>query len=107
MKNLAFVFDLDKTIGYFTQIAIFMETIEDYIKRSKDFSKDKETFMSIKIDQFAASSIDIRVLCYTSTKHFVEWLEIKDRLIIEIKKIVESNGSSFAFPSTSIYVEKN
>ena len=70
-------------------------------------SKDKDTFMSIKIDQFAASSIDIRVLCYTSTKHFVEWLEIKDRLVIEIKKIVEKNGSSFAFPSTSIYVEKN
>ena len=33
MKNLAFVFDLDKTIGYFTQVAIFMESIEDYIKR--------------------------------------------------------------------------
>ncbi len=89
------------------QLTKIRNQIEDYIKRSKDFSKDKETFMSIKIDQFAASSIDIRVLCYTSTKHFVEWLEIKDRLIIEIKKIVESNGSSFAFPSTSIYVEKN
>ena len=24
-ENLVFVFDLDKTIGYFTQIAIFME----------------------------------------------------------------------------------
>tara|TARA_B110000495_G_C22921878_1_gene538584 strand:- start:74 stop:844 length:771 start_codon:yes stop_codon:yes gene_type:complete len=33
MKNVAFVFDLDKTIGYFTQLAIFMEAIEDYIKR--------------------------------------------------------------------------
>ena len=94
-----------KTTG--DQLTKIRNQIEDYIKRSKDFSKDKETFMSIKIDQFAASSIDIRVLCYTSTKHFVEWLEIKDRLIIEIKKIVESNGSSFAFPSTSIYVEKN
>lgn len=32
-KNLVFVFDLDKTIGYFTQIAIFVEGIEHYIKR--------------------------------------------------------------------------
>jgi hypothetical protein len=32
-ENLVFVFDLDKTIGYFTQIAIFMEGIEDYIGR--------------------------------------------------------------------------
>ena len=43
MKNLAFVFDLDKTIGYFTQLAIFMESIEDYIKRPlklKEFYKN-------------------------------------------------------------------
>ena len=33
VKNLVFVFDLDKTIGYFTQIAIFVEGIENYLKR--------------------------------------------------------------------------
>ena len=32
-KNLIIVFDLDQTIGYFTQFAIFMEGIESYIKR--------------------------------------------------------------------------
>ena len=32
-NNIIFVFDLDKTIGYFTQIAIFLEAIEDYLNR--------------------------------------------------------------------------
>lgn len=32
-KKLVVVFDLDQTIGYFTQFAIFMEGIESYIKR--------------------------------------------------------------------------
>ena len=32
-KHLVFVFDLDKTIGYFTQIAIFIEGIQEYIGR--------------------------------------------------------------------------
>ena len=32
-KGLVFVFDLDKTIGYFTQVAIFVEGIEYFIKR--------------------------------------------------------------------------
>ena len=41
------------------QLTKIRDQIEDYIKKSKDFSKDKETFMSIKIDQFAASSIDM------------------------------------------------
>jgi hypothetical protein len=30
---MVFVFDLDKTIGYFTQVAIFMEGVEEFIKR--------------------------------------------------------------------------
>ena len=63
--------------------------------------------MSVKIDQFAASSIDIRLICFTKTKHYLEWMEVKDTLAIEIKTIVEKNKASFAFPSTSIYVEKN
>jgi hypothetical protein len=31
--KMVFVFDLDKTIGYFTQVAIFIEGVEDYIGR--------------------------------------------------------------------------
>ena len=33
VRNLVFVFDLDKTMGYFTQVAIFIEGVEDYIGR--------------------------------------------------------------------------
>ena len=32
-SKLVFVFDLDKTMGYFTQVAIFIEGIEHYIGR--------------------------------------------------------------------------
>ena len=63
--------------------------------------------LSVKIDQFAASSIDIRLICFTKTTNFKEWLNVKDSLAIHIKDIVEKNKASFAFPSTSIYVEKN
>jgi len=80
--------------------------IEEYIKKNDDFSKSENTMLSVKIDQFAASSIDIRLICFTKTKHFQEWLNVKDTLALEIKDIVEKNKASFAFPSTSIYVEK-
>jgi len=33
VRNLVFVFDLDKTLGYFTQVAIFIEGVEHYIGR--------------------------------------------------------------------------
>ena len=46
------------------------------------------------------------VRCYTKTDSWNEWLQIKERLAISIKEIVEKNKASFAFPSQSIYVEK-
>ena len=45
--------------------------------------------ISVKIDQFAASSIDIKLICFTNTKKYLEWMKIKDILAIEIKNIVE------------------
>ena len=80
--------------------------MEDYIKKNDDFVKSKDTLLSVKIDQFAASSIDIKLICFTKTKHYLEWMKVKDILAIEIKNIVEKHKASFAFPSTSIYVEK-
>ena len=89
------------------QLSDIKEQIEDYIKNNKDFSTGGDTFLNVNIDQFAASSIDIRLICFTKTNKYLEWMQVKDTLAIEIKSIVEKNKASFAFPSTSIYVEKN
>ena len=83
------------------QLKNIKNQIEDYIKKSDDFIKSETTMLSVKIDQFAASSIDIRLICFTKTKQFQEWLNVKDTLALEIKNIVEKNKASFAFPSTS------
>ena len=88
------------------QLTKIKDEIEDYIKSSELFSKSGDTFLAVKIEQFASSSIDIRLICFTKTKHYLEWMGVKDTLAIAIKSIVEKNKASFAFPSTSIYVEK-
>ena len=89
------------------QLKKIKDEIEKYIKESELFSKTGDTFLTVKIEQFAASSIDIRLICFTKTKHYLEWMCVKDTLALAIKTIVEKNKASFAFPSTSIYVEKN
>ena len=89
------------------QLTDIKSEIENYIKNSEHFTTSGDTILSVKIDQFAASSIDIKLICFTKTKHYLEWMKVKDILAVEIKNIVEKNKASFAFPSTSIYVEKN
>ncbi len=89
------------------QLSDIKKEIEEYIKKSEHFTTSDKTILSVKIDQFAASSIDIKLICFTKTKNYLEWMKVKDILAIEIKNIVEKHKASFAFPSTSIYVEKN
>ena len=90
------------------QLINIKNQIESFIKSNDNFSTSSSgTFLSVKIEQFAASSIDIRLICFTKTTAYLEWMNVKDVLAIEIKNIVEKNKASFAFPSTSIYVEKN
>ncbi len=91
-----------------SQLRSICKDIEEKIINNKsDFFVSKSTPVIIKINEFAASSIDILVRCFANTNDYERFLEIKDNLAIEIKQIVEKRKASFAFPSQSIYVEKN
>jgi MscS family membrane protein len=45
------------------------------------------------------------VQCFTKTTDWDKFMEIKEKLAIKIKEIVENEKAGFAFPSQSIYVE--
>ena len=86
------------------QLKIIRNEIEDFIKKHEDYKPDLG--YAVRIDKFADSSIDMYIRCFTKTDEWEEWLAVKERLAIEIKQIVENNKASFAFPSSSIYIEK-
>ena len=44
-------------------------------------------------------------MCYTDPVGLTDFSKIKQNLIFEIIKIIRSNGSEFAYPSTSLYIE--
>ena len=86
------------------QLKKIREEIESYINNSEDFNQS--TGVAVRIEKFSDSSIDLLVRCFTNSNSWSNSLEVKERLAIEIKQIVEKNGASFAFPSQSIYIEK-
>jgi len=86
------------------QLKKVREEIEKYINESEDFNINLG--VAVRIEKFSDSSIDLLVRCFTASDSWTNWLEVKERLAISIKQIVENNGASFAFPSQSIYVEK-
>ena len=86
------------------QLKKVRDEIEKYITTHKDYKISLGH--AVRVDKFSDSSIDMYIRCFTVTDDWDEWLQVKERLALEIKQIVEKNNASFAFPSQSIYVEK-
>lgn len=78
--------------------------IETMLKEHPDVQHD--TIITC-FEGFADSSLDIRIIYFTITTDFIEHLNVKDEINLKIKEIVEKEKTSFAFPSTSVYIENN
>lgn len=89
------------------QLQRVVDGIRDYVLTDPAFETDAtRTTTMVHIDSFNASSIDIMLYCFTKTTRWLEWMAVKEKLALEVKRIVETAGTSFAFPSQSVYVEK-
>ena len=90
------------------QLKNIRNKIKDFIDQDDSFANDGSSYFKssyVRIDNFSDSSIDMLVQCFTKTINWDEYMEIKERLAINIKEVVESEKAGFAFPSQSIYVE--
>lgn len=83
------------------------DQISLHINTSDDFTKNPGQENFAKITELGGSSIDITILCYVDFISFTDYSQVKQNLILKIMEIVKENNSDFAFPSRSIYLEKN
>ncbi len=89
------------------QIKKLTEDISSYLRDNDNFIVNDNYQSYVRIEKFNDSSIDILIICFTSTKEWDKYLEIKEDLAMKIKYSVEKIGLNFAFPSQSIYIEKS
>jgi MscS family membrane protein len=59
----------------------------------------------VRFNKFNDSSLDIFIYFFVDTTELAEYLRIKENINFNIMKILEKEGVSIAFPSSSIYVE--
>ena len=84
------------------QMQNILEGLRAMLKNHPDIHDD--TIM-VRFDEFGDSSLSIFCYFFTTTTNWAKFLETKEDVNFKIMEIVEKNGSSFAFPSQSIYVE--
>jgi len=86
------------------QIENILKDLRDMLKHHPDIAKEQTTL--VNFDRFEDSYLGIFLYTFTNTSDWKKYLEIREDIHLKIMDIVQKNGSSFAFPSQSIYVEK-
>lgn len=76
-----------------------------YILVSQDDLQGVKKDVLVYLDEFASSSINILVYCFSKSVNWEEWLETKEDVMHKIMEILENNSLEFAFPSMSLYNE--
>jgi MscS family membrane protein len=69
---------------------------------SEDFKGVKRTTL-VYMDEFADSSINILVYCFSRTVDWAEWLEVKEDVMFKIAEILNKNNLEFAYPTMMIH----
>ncbi|MBW2733045.1 MAG: mechanosensitive ion channel family protein [Deltaproteobacteria bacterium] len=81
-----------------------LKYIIDEIKRAvlRDEKMVHEGFR-VRFVGFGDSSLDIEVYCYINTTDYNEFTAVREKLYLEVAKIVAGAGAEFAFPSRTVY----
>ena len=84
------------------QIENIVNDIREMLKNHSGIHQDR---IMIYFTDYNSSSLDIFCYFFTNTIVWDEYLAIKENVNLKIMEIVERHGSSFAFPSRSLYIE--
>lgn len=95
--NLGVTYDTSRD-----KIEICVDRIERMLKEHQDVHK--ETIL-VNFDKFNDSSLDIFLYFFTNTIDLADYLKVKEDINFKIMDILEEEGVSCAFPSTSVYFE--
>ncbi len=87
-----------------TQMKQILQEIRTLLIEDKDIHQQT---IFINFTNFNNSSLGIFCYFFTKTTDWGEFMNVQERINLEIMAIIEKNGASFAFPSQSIYMENN
>lgn len=86
-----------------TQLEKIVNGIKTMLQNHEGIAQ-KETLL-VNFESFGDSTLNLFIYTFTATANWERYLKIREEVHLEIMRIVESEGSGFAFPSQSLYVE--
>lgn len=92
-------------VTYSTSASQMIEIVDGIKNVLRTHEAIDQEFWLVNFVGFGGSSLDIMIYAFTKTTVWGEWLDARQDIYLKMMKVVEDAGSSFAFPSQSIYFE--
>ncbi len=61
----------------------------------------------VRFQEFGSSSLDVLIVYFVDSPSWDDLIDVKEDINYKIMEIVKKNNSDFAFPSTTVYLQKN
>lgn len=84
------------------QIKAIVKDIQDYIDNHPLTNQDGR----VRFKGFGDSSLEVMVVYFVDTMDWTAFLDVREEINYRIMEIVKAHQANFAFPSTSVYLEK-
>jgi MscS family membrane protein len=86
------------------QMEELVDKIKKYLLADPDIYDED---LCVTFDNMNSSSLDVRIVCFCRTTDSNVYFKTKEKINLALMGIMEEVGVSAAFPSTSVYIEKN
>ena len=84
-------------------LAKIVEDVETMLRADADIDED-QTLM-VNFNEFADSSLNFFIYTFTRTTNWVEFHQVKQRVLLEVFGIIESHGAECAFPTSTVHLD--
>lgn len=84
------------------QVKAIVSEIQDMINLHEKTNEDGR----VRFQEFGASSLDIMVIYFVNSPRWEDLIDVKEDVNYKIMEIVKKHKSDFAFPSTTVYLQK-
>ena len=85
------------------QIKAIVTDIQEMINLHEKTNQDGR----VRFQEFGSSSLDIMVMYFVDRPKWEDFINVKEDVNYKIMEIVKNHNSDFAFPSTTVYLQKN
>ena len=84
------------------QIKAIVTDIQTMINQHEKTNQDGK----VRFQEFGASSLDILVMYFVNSPKWDDLIDVKEDVNYKIMEIIKKHNSDFAFPSTTVYLQK-